>query len=387
MSSYYLYCIIDYNKNQGGGEIVPEAKSSLRRHAEYYAKLGLRVFPCNGKVPATPHGCKDATTDLDQIARWWGPGSTYNIGVATGNGLVVLDADVGEGKWGDEELAALEDQHGPLPDTWMCLTGGGGVHHYFRCDDPALTVAARFAPGLDYRGEGGYVIVPPSRHPETGRAYEWEAAHRPDDTGLAPLPEWLHRLMLGGKKRTSEPTTTSTGQFSEGTRNQSLFNLAYSMRKIGFDTSEIEKAIMEANRRRCVPPLDEQEVRRICESAGKYEKLPTQAPKPGIISAAEVPYSPPRWTIAPYFQRGKLTMIQGENGSGKTAFICGVAALISTGSPLLGIPVSAPGDVLILSVEDDLPVLRGRIEADGCDLTKCQFMTNSAGLNFTSSEV
>lgn len=152
MSSYYLYCIIDYNKNQGGGEIVPTAKSSLRRHAEYYAKLGLRVFPCNGKVPATPHGCKDATTDLDQIARWWGAGSTYNIGVATGDGLVVLDVDVGEGKWGDEELAALEDQHGPLPETWMCLTGGGGVHHYFRCDDPALTVAARFAPGLDYRG-------------------------------------------------------------------------------------------------------------------------------------------------------------------------------------------------------------------------------------------
>ena len=108
---------------------------------------------------------------------------------------------------------------------------------------------------------------------------------------------------------------------------------------------------------------------------------------PRLISAAEVPYSPPRWTIAPYFQRGKLTMIQGENGSGKTAFICGVAALVSTGSPLLGIPVTAPGDVLILSVEDDLPVLRGRIEADGGNLTKCHFMTNSAGLTFTSPEV
>ena len=108
---------------------------------------------------------------------------------------------------------------------------------------------------------------------------------------------------------------------------------------------------------------------------------------PRLISAAEVPYSPPRWTIAPYFQRGKLTMIQGENGSGKTAFICGIAALVSTGSPLMGIPVTAPGDVLLLSVEDDLPVLRGRIEADGGDLTKCHFLTNSAGLTFTSAEV
>ena len=80
-------------------------------------------------------------------------------------------------------------------------------------------------------------------------------------------------------------------------------------------------------------------------------------------------------------------MIQGENGSGKTAFICGIAALISTGAPLLGIPVAAPGDVLILSVEDDLPVLRGRIEADNGDLTRCHFMTNSAGLTFTSPEI
>ena len=108
---------------------------------------------------------------------------------------------------------------------------------------------------------------------------------------------------------------------------------------------------------------------------------------PRLISAADVPYSPPKWAIAPYFQRGKLTMIQGENGSGKTAFICGIAALISTGAPLLGIPVAAPGDVLILSVEDDLPVLRGRIEADNGDLTRCHFMTNSAGLTFTSPEI
>ena len=133
------------------------------------------------------------------------------------------------------------------------------------------------------------------------------------------------------------------------------------------------------------------EIKTIFQSAGRYEggelKEQSTTPHPLLVKASDIPYSPPKWSIAPYFQRGKLTMIQGENGSGKTAFICGIAALISTGEPLLGISVSAPGNVLILSVEDDLPVLRGRIEADGGDLGRCYFMTNSAGLTFTSPEV
>src|SRR5699024_6643936 len=108
--------------------------------------MGLPVFPCNGKTPATPHGCKDATTDPARIAEWWG-GSTYNVAIATGNGIVVLDVDADHerGKFGDETLEALEQQYGKLPDTWTCLTGGGGVHYYFACADPALTVGAGFA--------------------------------------------------------------------------------------------------------------------------------------------------------------------------------------------------------------------------------------------------
>ena len=371
---------------------MPEAKSLLQRHAEYYTKnMGLPVFPCNGKTPATPHGCKDATTDPARIAEWWG-GSTYNVAIATGNGIVVLDVDADHerGKFGDETLEALEQQYGKLPDTWTCLTGGGGVHYYFACADPALTVGAGFAPGLDYRGAGGYVIAPPSIHPETGRAYEWEASSTPTSVPLAPLPDWLHRLMRQDKPKQAK-SKEAPGKVTEGRRNEEMFRLAASLRAKGLTVAEITAALTEANKTRCDPPLSKQEIESICQSTGRYErgKLKEQAltPRPLLIKASDIPYSSPKWSIAPYFQRGKLTMIQGENGSGKTAFICGIAALISTGLPLLGIPISAPGNVLILSVEDDLPVLRGRIEADGGDLTKCHFMTNSAGLTFTSAEV
>lgn len=109
--------------------------------------------------------------------------------------------------------------------------------------------------------------------------------------------------------------------------------------------------------------------------------------KPTTVRACDVPYEPPRWTIAPYFQRGKGTLIQGDNGSGKTAFMCAIAAHVTTGKPLLGLPIQAQGDVLMLSVEDDLPILRGRIEASGGDLAKVHFMTNAAGLSFNSPEV
>ncbi len=329
----------------------------LRKHADYYTrKMGLPIFPCipSGKRPATLHGCLDATTDPARVGEWWDGSQGYNIGLATGNGLVVLDVDINHdaGKYGDETLAELERQYGPLPDTWTCLTGGGGVHYYFQCDDPALTVAAGFAPGLDYRGVGGYVIVPPSVH-ENGREYVWEG----------------------------ESTTTNTY----------VFKLAASLRSKGLTVEEITAAVMEANKGRCDPPLPDSEIKSICASAGRYDrgkpKEQSDRPCPAIVKASQVPYEPPRWTIAPYIQRGKGTLIQADNGTGKTAFVCAIAAHVSTGRALLDIPVETPGNVLLLSVEDDLPVLRGRIEASGGDLDKCHFLTNAAGLSFNSPEV
>lgn len=121
------------------------------------------------------------------------------------------------------------------------------------------------------------------------------------------------------------------------------------------------------------------------------ENTPEFTPPPvkieGLISAADVPYEPPRWLIAPYFQRGKGTLIQADPGTGKTAFMCAIAAHVSTGKPLLGTPIGATGNILIMSVEDDLPILRGRLEANNADLTKCYFMTNAAGKTFNDPEI
>jgi len=106
-----------------------------------------------------------------------------------------------------------------------------------------------------------------------------------------------------------------------------------------------------------------------------------------LICADSVEYVPPRWLIEPYFQRGKGTLIQADPGTGKTAFMCAIAAHVSTGKPFLDTPVQTPGAVLMLSVEDDLGVLRGRIAKNGGDLKKVFFMPNASEMTFNSPEI
>lgn len=109
--------------------------------------------------------------------------------------------------------------------------------------------------------------------------------------------------------------------------------------------------------------------------------------KPRLVRACDVPHVPLRWTIAPLFPARQRYACTGGQRRGQDSLACVIAAHVATGKPLLGVPIDSPGDVVMLSVEDDLPILRGRIEADGGDLTKMHFMANAAGLTFTSAEI
>jgi hypothetical protein len=179
--------------------------------AAYFAsKFGWAVFPLHwiaagkcsckrtdcgnqGKHPLVGHGFLDATRDAAQIEQWWSKWPAANIGIATGraSGLVVLDVDPRNG--GDDSLEGLRLQHGPLPPTVQSRTGGGGDHYLFAY--PALAVGERiqsgkFAPGLDLKADGGYIVAPPSVH-ASGRAYAWEASSVPGEVPFAAPPAWL----------------------------------------------------------------------------------------------------------------------------------------------------------------------------------------------------
>jgi hypothetical protein len=153
-----------------------------------YAARGWAVFPClpQSKEPATRRGFKDATTNPATIRRWWLARPDYNIGIATGvvSGVLVLDVD---GSVGVETLLDLEERYGALPET-ACSVTSSGCHLWFIMNDAVPSTAGRLGDGLDIRADGGYVIAPPSIHPD-GSSYRWLNA-----TSRAPAPSWLIRI-------------------------------------------------------------------------------------------------------------------------------------------------------------------------------------------------
>lgn len=144
--------------------------------ARWYAGvLAWPVFPVKvrGKDPLTAHGYLDATADPEQISAWWARWPLANIGLATGaaSGVFVLDLDRKYG--GLVALGLLEDELGPLPPTPRVRSGDGGLHHYLAYQ-PGIGRYKTGWPGVEVLGDGGYVILPPSVHPN-GARYEWEA--------------------------------------------------------------------------------------------------------------------------------------------------------------------------------------------------------------------
>ena len=109
----------------------------------------------------------------------------------------------------------------------------------------------------------------------------------PTSVPLAPLPDWLHRLMLQGKrdKPNKAKGKEAPGKVTEGRRNSEMFSLAASLRAKGLTVAEITAAMMEANKSRCDPPLSKQEIEAICQSTGRYERG-TDALKPPDYSDA-----------------------------------------------------------------------------------------------------
>jgi hypothetical protein len=152
------------------------------------ASEGCAVFPCKArtKEPVFLGGFKIATTNPETIRRWFG-GQDYNLAVRTGmaSGIWALDIDRRHG--GDKSLADLERKHGILPPTRTVKTADGW-HLWWRTDCQIQSSTSRIAPGLDAKGDPGYVLVPPSIHPD-GPVYKWLSTEPP-----VAAPEWLVRL-------------------------------------------------------------------------------------------------------------------------------------------------------------------------------------------------
>ena len=209
-------------------------------------------------------GFHDATTDEGTLRDWF-TGTQFNIGLATGGDSHLLVLDIDEDKDGYDSINALQEKHGALPETMTVYTGKGR-HHYFKM--PAHVdihpSAGKVGIGIDIRGTGGYVVYPPSLHPN-GNYYKWNECIET----IADTPAWLIALTNASTPSFQVAQTITGNYIPQGQRNAAAISIAGFFRKYGFEYEQIAAQL------RVLPfenPMTEAEIRTVAGSATRYEK-------------------------------------------------------------------------------------------------------------------
>lgn len=237
------------------------------------ADAGVPVFPCvpSGKRPLVEHGFHEASTDARQVASWWRLWPTANIGVPTGaaSGIDVVDVDR---KAAGSGFAAFDRaRRAGLATGWAALvrTPSGGMHAYYPADpdrpQPSWQAARAH---VDFRGTGGYVLVPPSAVAMVGDLrgrYELigRAQTDPDSVNALALRDFLDprpapSFQQGGASRTPDAERLAgwVAVLGEGERNRGLFWAACRMAEAGTSPASALDALGPAAEHAGLPPRE-----------------------------------------------------------------------------------------------------------------------------------
>lgn len=204
--------------------------------ARMYRACGLQVVPAYNPGEDPERSFKqpkikwkefeDTPVPDSAFDRWYGQGGQFrardNMGIITGKAsgnLLCVDLDVKDDnaamQWWATILAV--HNHGMEPETVCQKTGGGGRQILFRAPEGYRPPTNKTSIGVDIRGQGGFMMCPPSMH-ESGKRYEWEAGRAPYETEIADAPEWLleevHNLISkhGGTKGGPRERTEASGE-------------------------------------------------------------------------------------------------------------------------------------------------------------------------------
>ena len=374
---------------------------------KYAVVLGLPVFPLKpkGKTPLTRHGFKEATTNPKQISAWWDNEPMANIGIATGGpaGLLVIDLDVDEEKGidGRETLRKWEGQHGKLPDhTWLAITGRGG-YHYFYHDPFGSRSGTGLYEGIDIRGDGGYIVAPPSVHPN-GRRYEWEQS--PEEFPLVEAGPRVNEFLHPAPEKWGKSPLRIPDQIPEGGRVNAMVKLTCSLQSKGLSDEAIRTAVRAENEEKCIPPLTDQELEKeVFPALKRYEKgtqpyhggagsRPANDPQKevSLVSMADIREEETIWLYQPYVPRGKITICAAYPGAGKTYLLCYMTACVSSGKSFFSQPLSIgkPGKVIYLTAEDGIgDTIKKRLRICGANMTNIATVLDKTRLAFDSPEI
>jgi len=234
--------------------------SDAHRSAVDYRERGWSPIPikARSKAPKLPKDhpfLRRKATD-DEFGRF---DFRHNVGIVAGrvSGIIVLDDDDGG------ETMRKNGWHVPPTPT---VKTKRGYQYYFRCPEVGLPTFDVVTEKVEVRGDGAYVVAPPSVH-HSGSVYEWVIS--PDEADLADPPAWLmEQAAMRGRRMQAEDIGAT---IANGSRNKALFSIAGTLRRRGLDETTIHAALLGINRVKCETPLPEEEVRKIAHSAARYE--------------------------------------------------------------------------------------------------------------------
>lgn len=396
--------------------IKPE--NEILTMALQYAKLGWYVFPAHGiregvctcgvetcesqgKHPRTPNGFKDATRDEVVIQGWWSKWPDANIAVATGaiSGIVVLDLDIKHGRSSKE----LREKGYFISPTVSSKTGvfkdpdkpeeewKRGEHFIFKHPGGHVmsTNGQILGLGVDIKADGGYVMLPPSNH-LSGVSYEWVI--EPEGEGslknLEELPKWLLEKISTQKDVKIEWSEFLKQENFEGSRYENatryVGKLLHHLPQELWETSAWPMLLQwhrSQNQKSDNPRKDftEKELRSIFVGIAKKEiankkdgKKTAEKSEVVLRRFSEITSQEIKWLWAQRFALGKVTLISGDPGLGKSLVTTAMAAHVSKGYPWpVGGAPCPTGDVILLSAEDDEgDTIKPRLDAAGADCSR-----------------
>lgn len=333
-----------------------------------YAERGWQVIPLKPrlKIPLQKEWQKKASSNPDTIRNWWSETPDANIGIVTGekSNLFVIDVDDKTGPHGSITLDSVEKVVGPLK-TLRCRTQSGGQHLFFEHFAGAGN-KVNVLPGIDVRGSGGYVVAAPSIF--ENRKYEWM-----NTEAVAHISEPTVALMRHGEK-----IMPPIG-IKEGSRNDELFKYASSIRSLKLAQGLADFFIGRAGEL-CHPPMDHRELAQIIQSASKSKQRQTPPLALTWRRASDIETKPVHWLWVRRFAQGKIAIIAGQPGQGKSQLTISMAATVSNGGEWpAGDGKAEVGNVIILSSEDDAAdTIVPRLEAAGADISRVVILESLA---------
>ena len=286
----------------------------MLERALYLASLGFHVFPCipGGKIPAIDAFPTRATTDPDQIKKWWVCPvldliQDYNVGISTSRfqngdrGLLVIDVDNKGGKTGDSDLLNLEMEGKEFPPTLEQSTPTGGRHLIYVADEAVRQSAGRLAPGLDIRSRGGYIlgagsktergeyafrgrVCPPARAPAWCTAFANSGRGARAREGVAPV---VSVDATRANLRAMEYLYHHAPSAVEGSGgDHTTFTVAARLKDFGCTKEHALELLLSYWNDRCSPPWKADELATKVENAYEYGNSPVG------VDAPEVQFAP-----------------------------------------------------------------------------------------------